>query len=32
MTPGWFDPAIPPVLGLAPLLVWANMLLALWPH
>jgi hypothetical protein len=28
----WLDPVLPPVLGLAPLLVWAQVLLALWQH
>ncbi len=28
----WFEPALPPVLGLAPLLAWAQVILALWPN
>lgn len=26
------EPAVPPVLGLAPLFGWALVLLTLWPH
>jgi hypothetical protein len=29
---GWLAPALPPIVGLAPLLVWAQAVLALWLH
>lgn len=32
MAPGWLDPLLPPIIGLAPLGVWLQVIWALWLH